>query len=138
VRTVVLDEADEMLSMGFVEDIEEILNETPETRQTALFSATVSPEIRRLAGRYLRDPQSISIARDQNMVATIEQRYYLVNASEKLAALTRLFEVEPITSALIFVRTRAGAGELSAELTSRGFPSEALNGESGARMSASR
>lgn len=129
VRTVVLDEADEMLSMGFVEDIEEILNETPETRQTALFSATVSPEIRRLAGRYLRDPQSISIARDQNMVATIEQRYYLVNTNEKLAALTRLFEVEPITSALIFVRTRAGAGELSAELTSRGFPSEALSGE---------
>jgi ATP-dependent RNA helicase DeaD len=118
-----------MLSMGFVEDIEEILNETPETRQTALFSATLSPEIRRLAGRYLRDPQSVSIARDQNMVATIEQRYYLVNTNEKLAALTRLFEVEPITSALIFVRTRAGAGELSAELTTRGFPSEALSGE---------
>ena len=129
VRTVVLDEADEMLSMGFIEDIETILKATPSERQTALFSATVSPEIRRLADRYLREPQSVTTEREQVTVAAIEQRQYLVNAADKLAALTRLFEVEPITSALIFVRTRAGAGELAAELSARGFPAEGLSGE---------
>ena len=129
VRTVVLDEADEMLSMGFIEDIETILKETPSERQTALFSATVSPEIRRLADRYLREPQSVTTEREQVTVAAIEQRQYLVNAADKLAALTRLFEVEPITSALIFVRTLAGAGELAAELSACGFPAEGLSGE---------
>ncbi len=128
-ETVVLDEADEMLSMGFIEDIEAILRATPTERQTALFSATLSPEIRRLADRYLRDPQSISIQREQVTVAAIEQRHYVVYEADKLAALTRLFEVEPITSALIFVRTRAGAGELAAALSARGFPAEALSGE---------
>jgi ATP-dependent RNA helicase DeaD len=129
VHSVVLDEADEMLSMGFIEDIEAILRATPSARQTALFSATVSPEIRRLAERYLRDPQAVSIQREQVTVAAIEQRHYLVYEADKLAALTRLFEVEPIASALIFVRTRAGAGELAAELSTRGFPAEALSGE---------
>ncbi|HRA68380.1 MAG TPA: DEAD/DEAH box helicase, partial [Caldilinea sp.] len=129
VQSVVLDEADEMLSMGFIEDIEAILTATPGERQTALFSATVSPEIRRLASRYLRNPESISIQREQVTVAAIEQRHYIVYEAEKLGALTRLFEVEPITSALIFVRTRAGTGELAAELSTRGFPAEALSGE---------
>ncbi len=129
VATVVLDEADEMLSMGFIEDIEAILSATPAERQTALLSATVPPEIRRLADRYLREPQSVAIEREQVTVAAIEQRHYLVYESDKLAALTRLFEVEPITSALIFVRTRAGTGELAAELSTRGFPAEALSGE---------
>jgi ATP-dependent RNA helicase DeaD len=129
VQSVVLDEADEMLSMGFIEDIETILLATPAERQTALFSATVPPEIRRLAERYLREPEAISIQREQVTVAAIEQRHYVVYEQEKLAALTRLFEVEPITSALIFVRTRAGAGELAAELSTRGFPAEALSGE---------
>ena len=78
-RTVVLDEADEMLSMGFIEDIEAILNETPSTRQTALFSATLPPEIRRLAQRYMREPQSVTIERAQMTVEAIEQRYYLVH-----------------------------------------------------------
>jgi len=127
--SVVLDEADEMLSMGFIEDIEAILRATPAKRQTALFSATLAPEIRRLADRYLREPQSISIQREQVTVAAIEQRHYVVYEADKLAALTRLFEVEPITSALIFVRTRAGAGELAASLSARGFPAEALSGE---------
>ena len=129
VQTVVLDEADEMLSMGFIDDIESILSATPADRQTALLSATVPPEIRRLADRYLRQPQFVAIEREQVTVAAIEQRHYLVYESDKLAALTRLFEVEPITSALIFVRTRAGTGELAAELATRGFPAEALSGE---------
>jgi len=129
VRTVVLDEADEMLSMGFVEDIETILEKTPADRQTALFSATLPPAIRRLADQYMHDPQAITIQRQQLTVAAIEQRYYLVNEADKLSALTRLFEVEDITSALIFVRTRLGTGELANELTVRGFPAEVLNGD---------
>lgn len=129
VRTVVLDEADEMLSMGFIEDIETILEATPDGRQTALFSATLPPAIRSLAKRYLHDPQTITIARKQLTVASIEQRYYMVNKQDKLAALTRLFEVEPINSALIFAQTRVGTGELANELTGRGFPAEPLNGD---------
>ncbi len=129
VKTVVLDEADEMLSMGFIEDIQSILEETPSERQTALFSATLPTAIRRLAERYMREPQSIRIQREQVTVAATEQSYYLVNQADKLAALTRLFESEPITSALIFVRTRAATGELANELSVRGFPAEALNGD---------
>ncbi|MFH2104172.1 MAG: DEAD/DEAH box helicase [Chloroflexota bacterium] len=129
VRTVVLDEADEMLSMGFIEDIETILAETPAIRQTTLFSATLPAPIRRLAERYMNDPQSVAFAREQITVAAIEQRYYLVNKADKSAALTRLFEMEAISSALIFVRTRAGTGELVNELSKRGFASEALNGD---------
>ncbi|MFQ5401013.1 MAG: DEAD/DEAH box helicase [Anaerolineae bacterium] len=129
VRTVVLDEADEMLSMGFIEDIKTILQETPDGRQTALFSATLPPAIRSLAKRYLRDPQTITIARKQRTVSSIEQRYYLVNGKDKLAALTRLFEIEAISSALIFAQTRVGTGDLANELSVRGFPAEALNGD---------
>jgi len=129
VATVVLDEADEMLSMGFIEDIETILGETPDGRQTALFSATLPVPIRRLADSYMKKPQAVTIKHKQLTVAAIEQRYYLVNQRDKLAALTRLFEVEPITSALIFARTRLGTGELANELTGRGFPAEALNGD---------
>jgi ATP-dependent RNA helicase DeaD len=87
----------------------------------ALFSATLPPAIRRLAERYLRQPQSVTIESKQRTVEAIEQRYYLVNQGDKLAALTRLFEVETITSALIFARTRAGSGELANELAVRGF-----------------
>jgi ATP-dependent RNA helicase DeaD len=129
VSTVVLDEADEMLSMGFIEDIETILAETPADRQTALFSATLPAAIRRLADRYMHNPQSIQIKRAQVTLEAIEQRYYLVNQADKLAALTRLFEVETVTSALIFARTRVGTGELANELTRRGFPAESLNGD---------
>jgi len=129
VRTVVLDEADEMLSMGFIEDIETILADTPEDRQTALFSATLPAPIRRLADRYMHTPQSILIQRAQVTLAAIEQRYYLVNQADKLAALTRLFEIESVASALIFVRTRLGTGELANELSRRGFPAESLNGD---------
>jgi ATP-dependent RNA helicase DeaD len=128
VNSVVLDEADEMLSMGFIDDIETILQSTPSNRQTTLFSATLPPEIRRLADRYLQHPRSITIAQPQRTVATTEQRYYLVNAADKLAALTRLLEVEDMHSTLIFTRTRVGTGELAAALSARGFPAEALSG----------
>lgn len=129
IRTVVLDEADEMLSMGFIDDIETILSKTPTERQTALFSATLPKEIRRLAERYMRNPQPITIQREQVTVEAIEQRYYLVNSGDRTAALTRLFEVEEVTSALIFVRTRAETSNLAAELSARGFPAEALSGD---------
>ena len=129
IHTVVLDEADEMMSLGFIEDIETILAASPVERQTALFSATMPTPIRRLADKYMRDPQSITIQRDQMTVAATEQRYYLINEHEKTAALTRIFEMEEISSALIFVRTRAGTGELSNELSTRGFAAEALNGD---------
>ena len=128
-RTLVLDEADEMLSMGFVDDIEAILKETPAERQTALFSATLPKEIRRLAESYMREPQSVTIERAQMTVEAIEQRYYLVREGDKLALITRLFEVDEISSALIFVRTRANSSELSSTLSTRGFPAEALNGD---------
>jgi len=128
-QAVVLDEADEMLSMGFIEDIEAILNETPSTRQTALFSATLPPGIQRLAKRYMQTPQSVMIESKQLTVVSLEQRYYMVNKEDKLAALTRLFEVETISIALIFVRTRADSGGLANELAVRGFPAEALNGD---------
>ncbi|MBN2686810.1 MAG: DEAD/DEAH box helicase [Deltaproteobacteria bacterium] len=129
ISTVVLDEADEMLSMGFIEDIEAILKETPAIRQTALFCATMPEGIRRIAARYMRNPQAFTMGGKHLTVAAIEQRYYLVNEADKLAALTRLFEVEPITSALIFARTRLATAGLANELTGRGFPAEALNGD---------
>ena len=129
VRTVVLDEADEMLSMGFIEDIETILAATPAERQTTLFSATMPPEIRRLAEKFQKNPQSLSVRSEQMTVATVEQRYYMVHNADKLAALTRLFEVEDVSGALVFVRTRAETGDLASELTNRGFAAEALNGD---------
>lgn len=129
VQTLILDEADEMLSMGFIEDVETILSKTPPARQTALFSATLPHEVRRLAEQYLRNPQTFAIREEQVTAEQIEQRVYLVHASEKVAALTRLFEVEDITSALIFVRTRLATAELATELAARGFPAEILNGD---------
>jgi ATP-dependent RNA helicase DeaD len=128
-HTVVLDEADEMLSMGFIEDIETILAATPAARQTALFSATMPQEIRRLAESYMREPQTVMIRGEKITAELIEQRLYWVNNQDKAAALTRLFEVEDITSALIFVRTRQATGELANELNARGFPAEVLNGD---------
>ncbi len=129
VRFLVLDEADEILSMGFIEDVKAILSETPETRQTALFSATLPAPIHNLADRYMRAPEAITINHKQLTVANTEQRYYVVRQSDKLAALTRLFEMEAITSALIFVRTRVGAAELAEALFARGFQAEALHGD---------
>jgi ATP-dependent RNA helicase DeaD len=129
VRTVVLDEADEMLKMGFIDDVEAILAKTPAKRQTALFSATMPPPIRRLADKYMRAPQSITIQRNQVTAVAIEQRYYLVRPSDKIAALTRILENEDVKRALIFARTRIGTAELANALTQQGFPAETLNGD---------
>ncbi len=129
VRTVILDEADEMLSMGFIEDIENILRETPKERQTTLFSATISTPIRRIAEQYMREPATVTVDRKQLTVASVDQRYYLVNKDDKLAVITRLLESEAVGSTLVFTKTRAGSGTLANELTQRGYPSEALNGD---------
>ncbi|NOH00858.1 MAG: DEAD/DEAH box helicase [Chloroflexi bacterium] len=129
VKTVVLDEADEMLNMGFIEDVELILASTPETRQTALFSATMPPRIHALANRFMRDPQSVTVKRSTLTASAIEQRYYLVHENHKTNALTRLFEMEPIHSALIFARTRAETSTLANELVVRGIPAEAIHGD---------
>ena len=129
IKTVVLDEADEMLNMGFIEEVEKILAETPAERQTALFSATLPPRIRTLANRFMRDPQSVNIKRETLTLASTEQRYYLVHENEKTNALTRLFEIEPIKSALIFARTRAETATLANELVVRGIPAEAIHGD---------
>jgi ATP-dependent RNA helicase DeaD len=129
IRTLVLDEADEMLNMGFMEDVEKILAETPPERQTALFSATLPPRIRLLANRFMHDPQPVTIKRETLTLASTEQRYYLVHESDKTNALTRLFEIEPIKSALIFARTRAETATLANELVVRGIPAEAIHGD---------
>jgi ATP-dependent RNA helicase DeaD len=129
IKTVVLDEADEMLNMGFIEDVEKILGMTPPERQTALFSATLPPRIRSLASRFMRDPQPVTIKRSALTASAIEQRYYLVHEADKTNALTRLFEIEPIKSALIFARTRAETAALANELVVRGIPAEAIHGD---------
>jgi len=129
IKTVVLDEADEMLNMGFIEEVEKILAETPSERQTALFSATLPARIRSLADRFMRNPQPVTIKRSTLTLTTTEQRYYLIHESDKTNALTRLFEIEPITSALIFARTRAETATLANELVVRGIPAEAIHGD---------
>lgn len=129
VQYVVLDEADEMLKMGFIEDVEAILSAVPRQRQTALFSATFSGEVRRLADQYMNDPISVTVARKQVTVPQIEQRHYLVNQASKVVALSRLLETENLSSILIFTRTRAGSSELAEQLLERGFIADALHGE---------
>jgi ATP-dependent RNA helicase DeaD len=134
VRTVVIDEADEMLSMGFIKDIESMLSTIPSERQTALFSATMPPQISILSKKYMHSPQSVIIKSKHLTVDAIEHRYCLVNKEDKLAVLTRLFEIEDITRALIFVRTRVGTSDLVNELMGRGIPAEALNGDLGQQI----
>ncbi len=129
IKTVVLDEADEMLNMGFIEEVEKILSTTPPTRQTALFSATMPARIRTLANRFMRDPQAVTVKRSTLTTPAIEQRYYLVHEGDKTNALTRLFEIEPIHSALVFARTRAETSNLANELVIRGIPAEAIHGD---------
>ncbi len=130
VETVVLDEADEMLSMGFSEDLAAILEATPFDRQTVCMSATLPKGIRTLAGQYMRNPQTCEVSGTGQRTATqIEERVYTVHGRDKNAALARLLEAEPVESALVFARTRAGTVSLADALAARGYAAEALNGE---------
>lgn len=125
----VLDEADEMLKMGFIDDVEAILQSVPTERQTALFSATFSPPIQKLAQKYMHDPVNVAVKQERLTVPLTEQRYYLVYEEHKLAALSRLLETEDMHSALIFTRTRTGSAELAEQLLERGYIADALHGE---------
>ncbi len=129
VRFVVLDEADEMLKMGFIEDVEAILKATPDDRQTALFSATLSHNIHKLASQYMHDPLEVSIEQETKTVAETEQRYHVIDKNDKLAALALTLEAEAMNSVLIFTKTRTGAAELAEQLINRGYPAEALHGD---------
>ncbi|WP_462322270.1 DEAD/DEAH box helicase [Halochromatium sp.] len=128
-QALVLDEADEMLRMGFIDDVEWILEQTPPQRQIALFSATLPSAIQRIAQRYLNDPQSISIEAPTATAETIRQRYWLVSGMHKLDALTRILEVEPFEGLLLFVRTKTATTELADRLGARGWATAALNGD---------
>ena len=127
--TLVLDEADEMLRMGFIDDVEWILEKTPPKRQIALFSATLPSPIRRIAERYLRDPKHVTIASKTSTATNIRQRYWLVSGVHKLDALTRILEAEPFDGMLVFTRTKQATVELAEKLEARGFAAAPLNGD---------
>jgi ATP-dependent RNA helicase DeaD len=129
VRIVVLDEADEMLDMGFIEDIESILEKTPRERQTALFSATIPPRIDALARHHMRDAQVAAIAHEARTVPQTRQVYYETRQSAKPDALTRILDFQAPRSALIFCRTRREASELALTLQARGHDADAIHGE---------
>lgn len=129
ISAVVLDEADEMLRMGFIDDVEEILQHTPATKQVALFSATMPDAIKRVARNHLHDPVEIRIQSKTATVATITQRYWQVTGVHKLDALTRILEVEDFDGMLIFVRTKNATVELAEKLEARGYSVAALNGD---------
>ena len=129
VTTVVLDEADEMLAMGFADAMDSILGKVPAERQVALFSATMAPNIKRIAQRHLRSPREIIIRSKTTTGANIRQRYWLVSGVHKLDALTRILEVEPFDAMLVFARTKQGTAELAEKLEARGFSAVALNGD---------
>ncbi len=127
--TLVLDEADEMLRMGFIDDVEWILEQTPEDRQIALFSATMPQQIRRIATKYLNDPEQITIKTKTATVDTIRQRFWPVSGVHKLDALTRILEAEDFDAMIIFVRTKNSTVELADKLSARGYAATALNGD---------
>ena len=129
VAIVVLDEADEMLDMGFLEDIEFILDHIPTTRQTALFSATIPPRIRELAHRYLRKAVTIAVERESVTVPQINQMYYEVPQRAKLDALTRILDVQTPTSTIIFCARKSDVDELVESLQGRGYKAEAIHGD---------
>ncbi|MBD8643870.1 DEAD/DEAH box helicase [Stenotrophomonas sp. CFBP 13724] len=128
-KTLVLDEADEMLRMGFIDDVEAVLKKLPEKRQVALFSATMPPAIRRIAQTYLKDPAEVTIVNKTTTSANIRQRYWWVSGMHKLDALTRILEVEPFDAMIIFARTKAGTEELAGKLQARGLAAAAINGD---------
>jgi len=134
-KTLVLDEADEMLRMGFIDDVEWILERTPEKHQTALFSATMPEQIRRVAQKYLVEPREIKIKSATATVAAVRQVYWQVSGMHKLDALTRILEVEEnFDAAIIFVRTKNATVELADKLSARGYAAAALNGDLNQQM----
>lgn len=128
-RCLVLDEADEMLRMGFIDDVEWILEQTPPQRQIALFSATMPDAIRRISKKYLKDAEHVTIKVRTTTAETIRQRYWIVSGMHKLDALTRILEAEKSEGILIFVRTKTATLELSEKLEARGYASAALSGD---------
>lgn len=128
-RFLVLDEADEMLNMGFAEDVETILDETPIDKQVALFSATMPKQIRRLSQQYLSDPVEITVKNKTATAPNITQRYLIVGYPQKVDALTRIFEVENFEGMIVFVRTKHETETLAEKLRARGFSAAAINGD---------
>jgi len=126
---LVLDEADEMLRMGFIDDVEAVLKKTPPTRQIALFSATMPTQIRRIAQNHLREPVEITIKSKTTTAAKTRQRYWLVSGMHKLDALTRILEAEPFDAMIIFTRTKVSTEELAERLQARGLAAAAINGD---------
>lgn len=126
---LVLDEADEMLTMGFAEDVERILSETPEYKQVALFSATMPPAIRKLTTKYLHDPFEVASKAKTATAENISQRYIQVAGPRKMDALTRVLEVEPFEAMIVFVRTKQATEEVAEKLRARGFSAAAINGD---------
>ncbi|MCY9808165.1 MULTISPECIES: DEAD/DEAH box helicase [Aeromonas] len=128
-KALVLDEADEMLRMGFIDDVDWIMDQCPAGRQVALFSATMPEQIRRVAQKHLKQPKEIKIASKTATATTIRQRYWQVTGLHKLDAMTRLLEVESYEALLVFVRTKNAAEELAGKLAARGHACEALHGD---------
>ncbi|WP_114418175.1 DEAD/DEAH box helicase [Marinospirillum perlucidum] len=128
-QTLVLDEADEMLRMGFIDDVEWILEQTPAERQVVLFSATMPDAIRRIAKRHLKEPKEVRIAAKARTADTITQRVWMANGLPKQEALSRILEAEDADGVIIFTRTKAGCGDLADFLNSRGFRASALHGD---------
>jgi ATP-dependent RNA helicase DeaD len=126
---LVLDEADEMLQMGFVDAVESILEKTPPQRQVALFSATLAAPIRRIAQKHLRSPVEVTIKSKTSTATNIRQRYWVVSGVHKLDALTRILEAEPFDGMLVFTRTKQATVELAEKLEARGFAAAPLNGD---------
>jgi ATP-dependent RNA helicase DeaD len=129
IRTVVLDEADEMLSMGFSDAMEAILAQTPPGKQVVLFSATMAPNIRRIAQAHLKNPREVVIKGKTGTAANIKQSYWMVSGLHKLDALTRIVEVADFDAMLVFVRTKQSTVDLAERLQARGFAAVALNGD---------
>jgi len=128
-RTLVLDEADEMLRMGFIDDVEWVLSQLPEKRQVVLFSATMPPEIRRISRQYLNDPAEITIRQKGDDASRIRQRYITVNAPQKLEALSRVLEAETKEGVIIFARTKAITVAVAESLEAKGYDVAVLNGD---------
>jgi ATP-dependent RNA helicase DeaD len=126
---LVLDEADEMLQMGFAEDVERILADTPEYKQVALFSATMPPAIRKITSKYLHDAVEVKVKSKTATAENITQRYIQVAGPRKMDALTRVLEVEPFEAMIVFVRTKQATEEVAEKLRARGFSAAAINGD---------